>query len=909
MQSSPRAPVAASPRSPHPFSPSTPVSVAHHRLRAQPTPSLPNLRAGPSRTPHTHHTADRMPHDPSPTSPSSSLVPSAQSANDLQKHLYISFLERKTADVSLRVHGSWRATYKLHRVVLIQAGFFKSLFTAGFVESMTKAGSSHQESEVIDIVFDDPNITRAAFEICIARLYGGGPPIHISPTLIPTPLHPLTPTQPFSSATDAIPDSTCPPTSHPTTPRFLLSLLATAVFLSIPTVAAQTLSAVLTTIGPRTVLRYLGFAIGHGIGDPDEEEPEAAVGLEGIAIMTVDSESDSRKASSSSFGEDHKSSDISQDSHSAEESHNDASSSSDHAEIKKEDPANSLSDSSYADSNSSSHNASAHFFYGGVSNKIGEAAVCWITRWGGDMLRYEEECMGPNFTRIRQDFLAASGSTSPSNTRKRATTIPFHSNAPINRPSAGPSVGPIVETASESAHLMPLVWRRGGLDAQWVRRLLSSDALFVKGEKERYNMARAIVELRRKDGILKEEEEEWKVLFERGIYYANMHLDELVFITKDISPTTGKPYVPLFAVQSAHWDQSMLHHHISARPSTSSNPPLSPSSRPKEVGFTIQTADLNEAQSGAGGLTAQPGEQKLYFPVPEDSSTRLGDSSGLEGASMDQLFDLSPMRKSTGTGTFVHTSETNCFGLDQQAFTPPSCRSQDPKGKGRWTPYPPLRFGVEFWDIDALKEKSRLHSHTVWYAGSLWNVYVQIVRKKGVQLGVYLHRQSSVDPIPPSSAPLPSSVPIVAVPQPQHSPAPARPISPPSRSSTPYTPISPSRPSSLPSSYSSVHVNSGGTANTIPATAPPVTPPQPYRDPRSAVSAYFTIACASATGGNLTKFTSAPDVFSVSQSWGWKSSSLRTEEYLEISEDGVMKSNVTSGKEVSLRATIVLGVI
>jgi hypothetical protein len=42
---------------------------------------------------------------------------------DIQQHLYMSFLEGKTADVALRVHGcgSWYAIYKLHKVVLIQA--------------------------------------------------------------------------------------------------------------------------------------------------------------------------------------------------------------------------------------------------------------------------------------------------------------------------------------------------------------------------------------------------------------------------------------------------------------------------------------------------------------------------------------------------------------------------------------------------------------------------------------------------------------------------------------------------------------------------------------------------------------------------------------------------------------------
>ena len=44
----------------------------------------------------------------------------------------------------------------------------------------------------------------------------------------------------------------------------------------------------------------------------------------------------------------------------------------------------------------------------------------------------------------------------------------------------------------------------------------------MKGEKERYDMARAMVVLRRAEGILREEEAEFDSLFSKGIYYANM---------------------------------------------------------------------------------------------------------------------------------------------------------------------------------------------------------------------------------------------------------------------------------------------------------------------------------------------------------------------------------------------------
>src|ERR1700691_4685510 len=50
------------------------------------------------------------------TPPSVSISPI-----DIQSHLYTSLLEARTADVALKVRGSWKAVYRLHRVVLIQA--------------------------------------------------------------------------------------------------------------------------------------------------------------------------------------------------------------------------------------------------------------------------------------------------------------------------------------------------------------------------------------------------------------------------------------------------------------------------------------------------------------------------------------------------------------------------------------------------------------------------------------------------------------------------------------------------------------------------------------------------------------------------------------------------------------------
>ncbi|KAG2070691.1 hypothetical protein BDR04DRAFT_1076522 [Suillus decipiens] len=836
------------------------------------SPSLPDLYSS-----HNIHRLRRSGSPPMNTAAAFSSV-------DLQQHIYNSLLESRTADVSLHVHGTWEAIYKLHRVVLIQSGFFSSLFTAGFLESSPKLRSHLGGPEEIDVTFDDRNITRPAFEICIARLYGGGPPLYIPPSLIPNTSHPLTP----SFFGPPLPFDT--PKGHQTaSPQLLLSLLATAVYLSIPSMASLAVNCIMNTIGPYTVIPYLNFAIGKAIEAHPDHKNEAAVGLENIG-QPVTSQSRSSSTSRSPL----------RTSSTKQDPADDLSDKLLDLDVQKEDPAEFDEAQSEPDDGPVRE---PHFHYGLLSDKIGEAAACWIARWGADMLIYEEKAScGPELPVTPVPIPAQNVSS-----RKRADTMP-----------AKPST--FSEPTVPEPHVIPVIWARGGLNSKWVRHILGSDLLFVKGEKERYDMACTIVELRRRQGIDEEEEKDWEMMFRESIYYANLLMDDIIAISQHISPTTGRPFAPLSVLQEAHWNQSLLRYQITAKPSSTSSlssPSVSPPpSREKELGLSITTAEI---LSQLPVSNSSPGpvddKDKPYYPVGHDSSVRIGDSGSVEGASMDQLFESPPPLSSPSIDSKAPvratTTEADFFGLKSERQTASGCIASDATGKARWSPYPPFRFAVEFWDIDALKEKSRLHSQTIWYAGSLFNVYVQVIRKKGIQLGIYLHRQSNIDPIPAASAPSSQNhtehthnnrVPSLPLLSTSHSsPSMAMHYSPSiHRSTTPGS--SPPTSSSLTTSFTS-------SPSAIPATFPPVAPVQPYRDPRPAVSAYFTISCASSTGSSITRFTSVPDVFSVSQSWGWKSSSLRTE-HLEVGPDGQpAKPTIPAQKMSSLRATIVLGIV
>ncbi|KAH9005925.1 hypothetical protein EDB86DRAFT_3061648 [Lactarius hatsudake] len=784
---------------------------------------------------------------------------------EFQAHIYNSFLQGNTSDVSLRIRASWNAIYNFHRVVLIQADFFRYLFTGGFAESEVKGPSLRPSASQgpIEVVFDDTNITRAG-TLCIARMYGGGPPLFIDPAIIPTPSHPLTPSFPHLP-----PPSLVPPGHQPATPRFLLSLLAVSVYLSVPSLAAQALSSII-------IIDYLRFAYGEGIGPLQDEDFDPLVGLEHIAQLVKDDPEYNTLTSRSSRparDKDVQSLSLSLDELSVADQVPTSQSEPTRAgdlSVEKEDPADLSSDSGSPTSFLNETESDQAFSYGAVSDKIGESCVCWLARWGTDILACEQQV-----TSTPKQHSPFTSTSQPAISR-RSTASKWRTSHPD-------------VVSSPSPPKVPLIWRRGGLTAAWVRSLVSSDLLFVRGERERYDLARTVVELRRSEGILEEEEMEWSRMFTEGIYYANMSIDDLVHISCDRSPTTGRPYVPERIIEAAHWAQSTLRHKImGSLPSSPNASPTSPkgAGRHKELGISVSQKDIEETLSSFEKDEAN----RAYWPVPGPSSIRMGECVGVENPSMDELFGLSPAAapKPRGSGR-PSMSISSFFGLQNERCVATNCVSNNSADSARWVSYPPYRFAVEFWDVDSLREKSHLYSRTIWYAGSLFNVFVQMFRKKtqGPQLGVYLHRQSSVDPIPPLSVPAGQHP---ATETPTDNRANARNLS--SPSSATLLPISPTQ----------VHLRTSTlTGGGLPATGSPNVPHQPYRDPRAQVSAYFAMSCASATGSSVTRFTSNPDDFSISQSWGWRSSSLRTE-----STDS---SSPSPAGNTSVRVTVVLGVV
>lgn len=294
--------------------------------------------------------------------------------------------------------------------------------------------------------------------------------MHVSPNLIPTTNYPLSP--PFAGILES---EDVPPGKQHATPRFLVSLLATAIYLSIPSVASQALSLVLKTVGPTTVLQYLDFACGKSLcySNPIPEEHQPAVGLENVAFILEDTDTPTATISIEGLK-----SQPSIDSDSSEPSTGDG------------DPPES------SEVEADDHGPSYH--YGAVSDKVGEACTCWLARWAVDTLEMEDQRLNVVESRLRAMSVSSIDKVKTISLSSASTAT----LANVPKP--------------------PVIWGRGGLSARWVATLISADTLFVTNERERYNFARSVVELRRRDGILGDEELIWTELFEHGIHYSNM---------------------------------------------------------------------------------------------------------------------------------------------------------------------------------------------------------------------------------------------------------------------------------------------------------------------------------------------------------------------------------------------------
>ena len=310
------------------------------------------------------------------------------------------------------------------------------------------------------------------------------------------------------------------------------------------------------------------------------------------------------------------------------------------------------------------------------------------------------------------------------------------------------------------------------------------------------------------------------------------------------------------------------------------------------------------------------------------------EASGLAASTHDPLVGMS---STTNTSSNAHRrphTEAQLFGLQKQHKTGAeiaksiehehlasgsgepdtvSISSASPTAKraqeDKWTLVEPLRFAVEYWIKSELEPRAKMFSHAVFYAGSYVNTYIQINEQKhkhGNQLGIYVHRQSMSEPLPYASSPPSAGNSGASSAANLASPLVAQ----------QNIPLSPA-----PTMDTILRVNSTGSDDSHGSHTPPTdtakvgpgkhsgsqnVPYAPFRDHRKSIRAFFAVQCSAGNGTAFTKFSSAPDSFTTSQSWGWKSSVQRSSEYLANHNIG---PDEQMGLLNSLRAVVTVGLV
>ncbi|KAH3913885.1 hypothetical protein HBH56_095580 [Parastagonospora nodorum] len=254
------------------------------------------------------------------------------------------------------------------------------------------------------------------------------------------------------------------------------------------------------------------------------------------------------------------------------------------------------------------------------------------------------------------------------------------------------------------------------------------------------------------------------VLLDEGIHYIHMDYEQLEFI-RSARDVFGLPVLPERVISSALWQQLSLRQRV-----------LNADESAQELGLCDSPPEVETFNSGtkSEGVAVIKGKQKEVFTVEEtevesdswDGNGRprrfwipSSDCNIVLGNGADPVVTTSSsfQRHANRLSATIQPEDAQWatdFASTPSTFTNPNARidqSFRPISAGgsnagqpkpiSCTEFPPFRFSAEFPNPRFLKEKKRVYSRTVSYAGSLWNIYIQKVRSaKNVQLGVYLHR-------------------------------------------------------------------------------------------------------------------------------------------------------------------------
>ncbi|CAK4033440.1 hypothetical protein CBER1_04100 [Lecanosticta acicola] len=254
------------------------------------------------------------------------------------------------------------------------------------------------------------------------------------------------------------------------------------------------------------------------------------------------------------------------------------------------------------------------------------------------------------------------------------------------------------------------------------------------------------------------------VLLDEGIHYVHLDFERLQYI-RTARDCLGLPVLPEKVISNALWQQMELRQRVmnvretdlelglsvqyteDTAVSTSRDTTMPIASRSdtqrakgKRKATSEEGQDGEDIESGSWDGNGKP--RKFWIPS--------SDCNILMGASAEPIIATSnntTMQRYASRMSANLQPEDVQWAADFSAATSqprPSLENPEPgqsEPTATFSHYPPFRFAAEFPNPRLLKEKKRFYSRTVFYAGSLWNVYIQkIASSRSKQLGVYLHR-------------------------------------------------------------------------------------------------------------------------------------------------------------------------
>ena len=462
------------------------------------------------------------------------------------------------------------------------------------------------------------------------------------------------------------------------------------------------------------------------------------------------------------------------------------------------------------------------------------------------------------------------------------------------------------------------------------------------------------------------------VLLDEGIHYVHLSFEQLQKI-RDQRDVLGLPVMPEKVISNALWMSMELRQkvvnakdldmelglsysaeehldedtsdgvNVVKTSNTANDAP--PSKKGKQVNLNATEEEEEDMESGSWDGNGKP--RKFWIPYTDSTSVMGGNPdtivAAVNGTRSYMTRHISRLSASIDPHDVQWASDFTA-SVNDRPQTPGRSVPSEPTPSISYTHYPPFRFAAEFPNPRNLKEKKRVYSRTVWYAGSLWNVYIQKVETtKNTQLGVYLHRakekeerngsvdeqhiggrvemlmrrterirrhqhietRADADDETSGSGGDPDATLVsdqVSAPSGQ-----ATALSNLLRgdgimkaSQTPGTLML----SSLPdrtcntSTMCSEDDNEDITDTNKKLKCPAL---PPYVDGRPTIKTYFKIYSPSKGGRMLSVYESAPDNFNFSQSWGWKSSTMILDDGLLGYEEG------TRSKDGRLRFMVVIG--